>query len=45
MEEGEAVLPDAPALGHLHDYLVLTAPMQRAVDPCEGLVMPAAPAR
>ncbi len=45
MEEGETVLPDAPALGRLHDYLVLTAPMQRAVDPCEGLVMPAAPAR
>lgn len=29
-------------LGRRFDYVVLTAPVQRKVDPCEGLVMPAA---
>ena len=29
-------------LGPRYDYLVLTAPMQRTVDPCDGLVMPIA---
>ncbi len=46
IDEGAAL--DALALvplGPLHDYLVLTAPMQRALDPCAGLVMPALPAR
>ena len=28
------------SLGRRYDYLVLTTPVQRDVDPCEGLVMP-----
>jgi hypothetical protein len=46
IDEGAAL--DALALvpsGPLHHYLVLTAPMQRALDPCDGLVMPAMPAK
>jgi uncharacterized iron-regulated protein len=48
VEIDDGAAPESLALGplgRLHDYLVLTAPLQRAVDPCEGLVMPAAPAR
>lgn len=30
----------ADALGRRYDYLVLTAPVQRKVDPCKSLVMP-----
>jgi uncharacterized iron-regulated protein len=48
VEIDEGAAPETLALvplGPLHDYLVLTAPMQRALDPCAGLVMPALPAR
>ena len=45
IETDVAFVPDDFAsgpMGQRYDYLVMTAPVTRTVDPCEGLVMPGA---